>query len=54
MSNYAKARVELDRTTGSLLARDRIVLDEAERGTVLTSPAVPDIRRRSEEQPPGR
>ena len=45
MSAYAKSRVELDRSTGSLLSRYGIVLDEAESGNVNTLPTVPDVQR---------
>jgi outer membrane protein TolC len=45
MSAYAKSRVELDRSTGSLLSRYGIVLDEAESGNVKTLPTVPDVQR---------
>jgi outer membrane protein TolC len=44
MSAYAKSRVELDRSTGSLLSRYGIVLDEAESGNVNTLPTVPDVQ----------
>jgi outer membrane protein TolC len=45
MSAYAKSRVELDRSTGGLLSRYGIVLDEAESGNVNTLPTVPDVQR---------
>jgi outer membrane protein TolC len=45
MSAYAKSRVELDRSTGGLLSRYGIVLDEAESGNVKTLPTVPDVQR---------
>jgi outer membrane protein len=48
MSAYAKSRVELDRSTGGLLARYNIVLDEAEQGNVHAKPAVPDVQRRTD------
>jgi outer membrane protein TolC len=54
MSAYAKSRVELDRSTGSLLSRYGIVLDEAERGSVQTMPAVPDVQQHSMEEPLGK
>ena len=54
LSAYAKSRVELDRATGSLLSRYGIVLDEAERGTVQTMPAVPDVQQHSTEEPLGK
>ena len=48
MSAYAKSRVELDRSTGGLLNRYHIVLDEAERGNVQSKPAVPDVQPRAD------
>src|SRR4051812_20257058 len=48
MSAYAKSRVELDRSTGGLLSRYNIVLDEAEQGNVHAKPAVPDVQRRTD------
>jgi outer membrane protein len=54
LSAYAKSRVELDRATGSLLSRYGIVLDEAERGTVQTMPAVPEVQQHSTEEPLGK
>jgi outer membrane protein len=51
MSAYAKSRVELDRSTGSLLARYGIVLDEAERGSVNTTPRIPDVQQHVIDEP---
>ena len=48
MSAYAKSRVELDRSTGGLLTRYNIVLDEAEQGNVHVKPVVPDVQRRTD------
>lgn len=48
MSAYAKSRVELDRSTGALLTRYHIVLDDAERGNVRTLPNVPDVQPRTD------
>jgi len=39
LSNYSKARVEIDRATGQLLANNNISLDEAFRGKVSRPPA---------------
>ena len=50
MSAYAKSRVELDRSIGAVLTRYGIVLDEAERGTVRTLPAIPDVQARPIEE----
>ncbi len=38
MNNYAKARVELDRSTGQTLAKNNISLEEAYQGTVKRTP----------------
>jgi outer membrane protein TolC len=46
MSAYAKSRVELERSTGSLLSHYNIVLDEAENGDVHTLPTIPDVQHR--------
>jgi outer membrane protein TolC len=40
---YEKSRVELDRVTGQTLAHNNIVLPEAEAGVVATSPSVPYV-----------
>jgi outer membrane protein len=38
-ATYAKARVELDRSTGEILARNNISMDEAFRGAVSRPPS---------------
>jgi hypothetical protein len=43
MTNYAKARVQLDRDTAQTLDRNNIKIDEAVTGTVNTQPNVPGI-----------
>jgi outer membrane protein TolC len=49
MSAYAKSRVELDRSTGTLLSRYNIVVEQAEKGDVDTLPTVPDVRPRTDD-----
>ena len=41
MTNYAKAKVQLDRDTAQTLDRLNIKLDEAVTGDIKTQPAVP-------------
>jgi outer membrane protein len=43
MTNYAKARVQLDRDTAQTLDRNNIKIDEAVTGDVKTQPTVPGI-----------
>ncbi len=43
MTNYAKARVQLDRDTAQTLDRNNIKIDEAVTGEVKTEPSVPGI-----------
>jgi outer membrane protein len=43
MTNYAKARVQLDRDTAQTLDRYNIKIDEAVTGDVKTEPNVPGI-----------
>jgi outer membrane protein TolC len=43
MTNYAKARVLLDKDTAQTLDRLNIKLDEATTGTITTQPAVPGV-----------
>jgi len=50
-SDYAKSKVELDRSTGLLLSRYGIVLAEAEKGSVQTAPTVPDVERAKPSEP---
>ncbi|MCI0354014.1 MAG: TolC family protein, partial [Acidobacteria bacterium] len=50
-SAYEKSRVELDRVTGLTLSRNRISMDDAERGAVQTMPSVPGVVPRTETQP---
>jgi outer membrane protein len=48
---YEKARVELDRATGSLLERNGIDLADAQSGVVTKLPSVPYVTPRTEVQP---
>lgn len=50
MSNYQKARVELDRTIGATLDRMGILMSDAERGAVTKMPSVPYVTQRPVEQ----
>jgi len=50
MSNYQKARVELDRTIGATLDRMGILMADAERGEVTKMPSVPYVTPRPVEQ----
>ncbi len=50
MSNYQKARVELDRTIGATLDRMGILMADAERGEVTKMPNVPYVTARPVEQ----
>jgi outer membrane protein TolC len=43
MTNYAKARVQLDKDTAQTLERNNIKLDEAVTGQIGTQPTVPGI-----------
>ena len=43
MTNYAKARVQLDRDTAQTLDRYNIKIDEAVTGEIKTQPNVPGI-----------
>jgi len=43
MTAYQKSRVELDRVLGVTLDRNRIQIDDAERGLVQQAPAVPGV-----------
>jgi outer membrane protein len=48
---YEKARVELDRATGTLLEHNGVDLADAQSGVVTKLPAVPYVMPRSEAQP---
>ena len=48
-SNYEKARVELDRSTGATLDRLGILMSDAERGQVTKMPSVPYVAPRPAE-----
>ena len=53
MSAYAKARIEQDRATGSLLDHANILVSDAERGQVTKMPNVPNVGPRPNTNPYG-
>jgi hypothetical protein len=50
MTAYEKARVELDRVTGSTLNRNNIQLDDAQNGRVEQVPQIPGVVPRTDKQ----
>jgi outer membrane protein TolC len=50
MTAYEKARVELDRVTGSTLNRNNIQLDDAQSGRVEQVPQIPGVVPRTDKQ----
>jgi outer membrane protein TolC len=50
MTAYEKARVELDRVTGSTLNRNNIQLDDAQNGRVEQIPQIPGVVPRTDKQ----